>query len=89
MNTELKDMLKSDNYESHDASNDLLHELGLIDTSEYLDTIKGEIGSKLDYLKSCDDYCSQEACDAITVIEVFCWSLTPGRPKEKMYGRLL
>ena len=87
MFTELKDMLESNNYGSRDASNDLLHKLGY--TNEYLDTIKGEIDSKLTYLKSRDDYCSQKACDAITDIKDFCWSLTPGAPNEKMCDRLV
>ena len=82
-------MRKSTDCELRNASNDLLHQLGLVDTNEYLDTIKGEICVNLDCLKSCDDYCSQEACDAITVIEKFCQSLTPGEPKEKMCGRLV
>ena len=89
IDTELKDMLQSTDYESRDASNDLLHQLCLVDTNEYIDTIKGEIGGKLDYLKSCDDYCSQEACDSVTFIENFSWSLTPGRPKERMCSRLV
>ena len=89
VNTELKDMLKSVDYGSRDASNDLLYQLGLIDVSEYLDTIKGEIGGKLDYLKSCDDFCSLAACDAITSIEKICCSLTPGQPKEKVCGKLV
>ena len=82
-------MLKLASHESRDASNDLLYQLGLIDVSEYLDTIKGEIGGKLDYLKSCDDFCSLEACNAITVIKDFCWSLNLGQPKEKMCSRLV
>ena len=87
--TELKDMLKSAEYESRDASNDLLYQLGLVDINEYLDTIKGEICGKLDYLKSCDDYSSQEACDAVTLIEKLCHTLAPGQPKEKMCSRLV
>ena len=89
IDTELKDMLKSADNESRDASNDLLYRLGLVDTNEYLDTITREIGGKLDYLKSCDDYCSQEACDSVTFIKDFSLSLTPGQPKDRMCSRLV
>ena len=82
-------MLKSPDYKSRDASNDLLHQLSLIDTNKYMDTVKGEIGGKLGYLKSCDDYCTQEACDAITVVRKFCSSLCPDGPKQKMCGGLV
>ena len=78
--TELKDTLKSADYKSRDASNDLLQQLGLVE---------GEIGAKLEYLKSCDDYCNQEACHAIMIIEGFWWSITPGQPKEKMCSMLV
>ncbi|XP_072035839.1 uncharacterized protein [Amphiura filiformis] len=55
---------------------------------QLLEDNKRQIGTQLDYLKSCDDYRSKEALDAITFLRKTLWSLGPGKAKYLLCSEL-
>ncbi|XP_072035924.1 uncharacterized protein [Amphiura filiformis] len=55
---------------------------------QLLEDNKRQIGTQLDYLKSCDDYRSKEALDAISFLRNTVWSLGPGKAKNHLCSDL-
>ena len=54
-----------------------------------LGEIKRNIATKLNYLKSCDNYSTPDALSTIIFLRETAWSMTPGNVKERFSSKLI